>query len=178
MIKLLWVTISYLLIGCVNIPEGIEPVSSFSLERYLGTWYEIARLDHSFEKDLRDVTATYSRRDDGGIRVVNRGFDPSKNKWKEAIGKAYFIEDSHQGLLKVSFFGPFYGAYVIFELDPNYQYAFVSGPGRDYLWLLARTPKVSAELIEHFRQKAKALGFDLSRLQLVEHATPSEQTTN
>jgi apolipoprotein D and lipocalin family protein len=87
------------------------------LERYLGKWYEIARLDHSFERGLEKVSATYSLRDDGGVRVENRGFSQKKNTWKAAEGKAYFVRDSNEGYLKVSFFGPFYGSYVIFELD-------------------------------------------------------------
>ena len=117
------------LTGCLGMPEGIRPVTGFELNNYLGKWYEIARLDHSFEKGLSHVTAEYSYREDGGARVLNRGFSKKNNEWKEAIGKAYFIKDSKEGYLKVSFFGPFYGSYVIFELDKeNYEYAFISGP--------------------------------------------------
>ena len=113
-----------LLSGCVGLPQGIEPVRGFELERYLGKWYEIARLDHSFERGLEQVTAEYSLRDDGGVRVVNRGFDTGKGAWDEAVGKAYFVETEDLGYLKVSFFGPFYGAYVVFGLDDeNYRYS-------------------------------------------------------
>ncbi|MFC6441490.1 lipocalin family protein [Bowmanella sp. JS7-9] len=154
-----------LLSACTGVPEGIKPVSPFNLERYLGTWYEIARMPHSFEDGLNQVTANYSLREDGGVKVINRGYDTDAGKWQQAEGKAYFVEDNQIGHLKVSFFGPFYGAYVVFELDHlNYQYAFVSGPDREYLWFLARTPTVSPELLAHFQQTAAELGFDTSKL--------------
>ena len=120
--------------ACTGMPEKVEPVDNFELDRYLGTWYEIARLDHSFERGLTNVTAEYSLRDDGGVKVVNRGYDPEAGEWKEADGKAYFVEDQNTGYLKVSFFGPFYGSYVIADLDQeDYQYALVSGPDTSYL---------------------------------------------
>ena len=109
MIKRLLFFIPILIIVCVNIPENVSPVTGFDIDQYLGTWYEIARLDHSFERGLEKVTAEYSMRDDGGIKVVNKGFDPKNNRWKETIGKAYFIDDPSVGRLKVSFWGPFYG---------------------------------------------------------------------
>ncbi|WFB36822.1 lipocalin family protein [Kiritimatiellota bacterium B12222] len=156
-----------LLCGCRSpkYPDKVTPVSNFDLERYLGTWYEIARLDHSFERGMEQVTADYSMREDGGVRVQNRGYLPQKDKWKEAEGKAYFVQESNQGYLKVSFFGPFYGSYVIFELDKeNYQYAFVSGPNNSYLWLLSRTPTVSDALLAQFRDQAQSLGFKTEEL--------------
>ncbi len=159
-----------LLSGCVGLPDGVTPVGQFELQRYLGTWYEIARLDHSFERGLNNVTATYAKRDDGGVAVINRGYSVDRQQWKEATGKAYFVEDEDTGYLKVSFFGPFYGAYVIFDLDrENYRYAFVSGPSTDFLWLLARNPTVEAELIERFKSTAATLGFDTEQLILVDH---------
>src|SRR6056297_1758193 len=106
--------------GCVGTPENIEPVTGFEPERYLGTWYEIARLDHSFERGLSAVTAHYSAREDGGIDVVNRGLDTATGEWETARGRAYFVDGRDRGHLKVSFFGPFYGAYVVFELDEDY----------------------------------------------------------
>jgi apolipoprotein D and lipocalin family protein len=153
-----------LLAGCTGMPEGVRPVQGFELERYLGTWHEIARLDHSFERGLDKVTAQYSLREDGGVRVINRGFAGSEG-WQQAEGKAYFVESPDVGHLKVSFFGPFYGSYVVFELDKeDYQYAFVSGYNTSYLWLLARTPTVDPALIERFRARAEELGFDTSEL--------------
>ncbi|SDU05009.1 lipocalin family protein [Halopseudomonas salegens] len=166
---LLMLMTGLVLSGCVRLPAQVTPVDNFQLERYLGTWYEIARLDHSFERGLSQVTAEYSQRDDGGVRVLNRGYDAAKGEWSEAEGKAYFVEDSDVGFLRVSFFGPFYGAYGIFELDSDYQYAFVSGPSSDYLWLLARSPEVDEAVIEHFVTRAKALGFAVDELIMVEH---------
>jgi apolipoprotein D and lipocalin family protein len=99
-----------LLSGCLGMPEGVYPVEGFDINQYTGKWYEIARLDHSFERGLNNVTAQYSLRDDGGVKVINRGFSPAENKWKEAEGKAYFVKDPNVGYLKVSFFGPFYGS--------------------------------------------------------------------
>lgn len=157
------------LTGCLGMPEGVKPVDGFDVNRYLGKWYEIARLDHSFERGLINVTAEYSLRDDGGVNVVNRGFSTSKNEWKEANGKAFFVESGDKGYLKVSFLGPFYGSYVVFDLDQDgYQYAFVSGPDTSYLWLLARTPQVPEEVLQKFIDQAAALGFDTGSLIRVE----------
>jgi apolipoprotein D and lipocalin family protein len=159
-----------LLTGCVGIPENVKPVDNFKLEKYLGKWYEIARLDHSFEKGLSRVTAEYSLRPDGGVKVINRGYSAKDNKWKEALGKAYFVKGPDQGFLKVSFFGPFYGSYVIFALDhENYQYALVSGPDKSYLWLLARSPKMNEDIKNDLIVKAKAAGFDTGKLLFVNH---------
>jgi apolipoprotein D and lipocalin family protein len=158
------------LAGCVGIPVNLKPVEDFRLERYLGKWYEIARLDHSFERGLSRVTAEYSLRDDGGVRVLNRGYSEKEKEWKEAEGKAYFVDRTDRGHLKVSFFGPFYGSYVVFELDrENYQYALVSGPDESYLWILARHPKIPQSLKDALIAKAATLGFDTSKLIVVEH---------
>ncbi|OIQ00746.1 MAG: lipocalin [Zetaproteobacteria bacterium CG2_30_46_52] len=153
-----------LLSSCVSLPTGVTPVQDFSLQRYLGTWYEVARLDHSFERGLSHVTATYSLREDGGVRVINRGYSAEDKVWEEAEGKAYFVRQADEGYLKVSFFGPFYGAYIIFSLDKDYAYSFVSGPDTDYLWLLSRTPEVSESVKADFINQAAALGFDTSAL--------------
>lgn len=158
------------LIGCTGIPEGVVPVGNFDESRYLGRWYEIARLDHSFERGLSHVTAEYELRGDGGIKVINRGFSAAKNNWKEAEGKAYFVGSRDKGHLKVSFFGPFYGSYIVFGLDQeNYQYAFISSYNNSYLWLLSRTPTVGKDVKEVFINKSKALGFDTEALIFPEH---------
>lgn len=150
-------------------PNYVEPVKDFKLDRYLGKWYEIARLDHSFERGLSQVSAEYSLKPDGGVKVINRGYSAAKQEWKEAEGKAYFVNGENEAYLKVSFFGPFYGSYVVFGLDQqNYQYAFISGPDTDYLWLLARTPTVSPEVIKQFVDMASARGFDTDSLIYVE----------
>jgi apolipoprotein D and lipocalin family protein len=154
-----------LLAGCLGMPESVKPVTGFELNKYLGKWYEIARLDHSFEQGLSQVSAEYSVKDDGGVLVINRGFSEAENKWQEAEGKAYFVNAETEGYLKVSFFGPFYGSYVIFELDhKNYQYAFISGPNLDYLWLLSRTATVEPQVIEKFIAMSKARGFNTENL--------------
>ena len=159
-----------MLTGCMGMPAGVTPVTGFELERYLGTWYEIARLDHSFERDLSRITATYSMREDGGMRVLNRGWSEADQAWKEAEGKAYFVEDEDTGYLKVSFFGPFYGSYVVFELDKtDYNYAFISGPDTSYLWLLSRTPDIDPGVRERFETLASQYGFDTAALIDVSH---------
>jgi len=161
--------------GCTGLPKNVEPVTGFDADRYLGTWYEIARLDHRFERGLSNVTATYSTRKDGGLVVKNRGYSEKKGEWKEALGKAYFVGDKTTGHLKVSFFGPFYGSYAVFELDKdNYQHAFVSGNTTKYLWLLSRTPQVSDELLEAFKTRANSLGFDDTKLIMVNHELKGE----
>lgn len=153
--------------ACTTMPDGVEPVSDFDAGHYLGTWYEIARLDHSFERGLSRVTATYSERKDGGIRVLNKGWSEQDGEWSKAEGRAYFVGEKDSGFLKVSFFGPFYGSYVIFDLDPDYQVSMVAGPDTSYLWLLARTPSVEQETIDDFIAKAQAVGFDTSELIMV-----------
>jgi apolipoprotein D and lipocalin family protein len=151
--------------GCTGIPDNVKPVENFKLDRYLGKWYEIARLDHSFEEGLSRVTAEYSLKDDGGVKVLNRGWSAEDSTWKEAEGKAYFVDREDQGYLKVSFFGPFYGSYVIFDLDhDNYQYSLVCGPKKSYLWLLSRTPEMDKGLRDSLIAKAAALEFEVDKL--------------
>ncbi|MBP9806136.1 MAG: lipocalin family protein [Candidatus Accumulibacter sp.] len=154
-----------LLAACTSVPEGITPVSHFQLDRYLGKWYEIARLDHSFERGLSDVSAQYRLLPDGKVEVINRGYRAEKGDWKEAIGKAVFIGDPTLGSLKVSFFGPFYGGYHVAALDErDYRWSLVVGPSRDYLWILARERRLPADVREQLLKKASQLGFDISRL--------------
>ena len=166
MVRSAWTLLAAaMLSGCLGVPASVEPVQDFDLNRYLGKWYEIARLDHSFEEGLDNVTAVYSLRDDGGVNVVNRGFLSKDKVYKEAQGRAYFVNDSDEGYLKVSFFRPFYASYVIFELDQDgYQYAFVSGPDTSFLWLLSRTPTVEQALLDHFIETSASLGFDTEEL--------------
>jgi len=162
------------LAGCTGMPDGVEPVSGFEVERYLGRWYEIARLDHSFERGLDGVNANYSLNEDGSVRVLNRGYDVEEGAWDEAEGVARFVQDPAVGHLKVSFFGPFYGSYVVFELDKaEYQHAFVAGFNRSYLWLLARTPTVDEALKERFVARAEALGFATDELVWVDQSRNS-----
>ena len=156
--------------ACTGAPEGVDPVSGFELDRYLGTWYEIARLDHSFERGLSNVTANYTLRDDGGVKVINRGYSAEDQEWDETEGKAYFVGDEDIGQLKVSFFGPFYGGYNVIELDKDgYQYSMVAGPDRSYLWILSRSPDLDDAVLERLLAKADELGFPLGELIIVEH---------
>jgi len=153
--------------GCLSIPDGVEPVQGFAIAGYLGTWYEVARLDHVFERGLSRVSAHYSLREDGSIRVVNQGYLAEKREWKSVEGRAKFVQDRNTGYLKVSFFGPFYSSYVVFELGDNYEYAFVSGYKKDYLWLLSRHPWISQEVFEEFIKNAKSLGFKTDELIMI-----------
>jgi apolipoprotein D and lipocalin family protein len=158
------------LTACTGIPKGVEAVPAVSPERYLGTWYEIARLDHSFERGLEKVTATYTANPDGSIKVINTGYDPEKRNWERAEGKAIFIDDANNdqtrtGRLKVSFFGPFYSSYNIIDLDiEHYQYAMVCGPNKSYFWILSRTPTMDKDKLDSLVRKAKSLGFQTDQL--------------
>jgi len=148
-----------------GIPDGVKAVEGFDAERYLGTWYEIARLDHSFERGLSNVSATYTARKDGGIDVVNRGYERKTGEWRQSEGRAYFIEDRDRGCLKVSFFRPFYGAYNIIALDKGeYGFALVCGPTRSYLWILARGRRLDNAVLASLVGRAREFGFDTDAL--------------
>ena len=156
--------------GCVAIPADIEPVQGFELDRYLGRWYEIARLDHSFERGLTRVTADYGLMEDGRVRVVNRGYRAEEGRWETAEGVAAFVGPADVGRLKVSFFGPFYGGYNIISLDKAaYEYALVCGPSRSYLWILARKPRLDPAVLADLTARARGLGFAVDELILVDH---------
>ncbi len=157
------------LFGCAQIPEGVTAVQGFDVNRYLGTWYEIARLDHIFERGLSNVSATYSLNDDGSLKVINRGYDAQQKRWKEAEGRALFVAGSEVGQLKVSFFGPFYGGYNVVSIDEaDYAYALVCGNSLSYLWILAREPQLPAAVTVDLVQQARTLGFDTDALIYVE----------
>ncbi|CAG8998638.1 MAG: Outer membrane lipoprotein Blc [Candidatus Celerinatantimonas neptuna] len=167
--KYLWMLViatAALLNGCTGLPKNVQPVENFQLQHYLGTWYEIARLDHSFEKGMTDVSAVYTQRKGGGVNVVNRGYSPQEKRWKQVKGKAFFVHTPNIGYLKISFFGPFYGSYVIVEQE-QYQYALVAGPNHNYLWLLSKTPTMPEAIQMKFITKAKSLGFDTDKLIIV-----------
>jgi apolipoprotein D and lipocalin family protein len=167
--KWLWLTPALLLVACSGVPRGLHPVTNFDLEKYLGHWIEIARLDHSFERGLSDVTADYRKLPDGRIEVINRGFDAKKNKWKEVKGVARFQGKSDVASLEVSFFGPVYGAYNVVVLDSQYRYAVVAGPSRKYLWILARDRQIDPETLAVLVDRARGLGFATEKLIYVDH---------
>lgn len=154
--------------ACASIPKGATPISDFEAEKYLGKWYEIARLDHRFERNLQNVTAEYRLNDDGTILVVNRGFDTEKNEWESAEGKAKFRGEQNVAALKVSFFGPFYSGYNVIDIDEDYQYALVAGESLKYLWILSRTKTIPDDIRQDFLQKATNIGYDTSQLIWVE----------
>ena len=151
------------LCGCAASTDSIASVRNFDSKRYLGTWYEIARLPHRFERDLDFVSADYSEQGDGTIRVVNRGQRDGKER--EAVGKAHFKGASDVGELRVSFFGPFYGDYRIVELAPDYSSAIVTSSTKNYLWILSRTPQLSKETLEKYLAQIRDWGFDVSALE-------------
>ena len=157
--------IPVLLAGCTGIPEGLTAIDGFEINRYMGTWYEIARLDHRFERGLNNISATYTPRADGGVDVINKGWNQADGKWQQAEGKAYFVEQSDKGRLKVSFFGPFYGGYNIIALDKkDYAYSMVTGPDKSYFWILSRTRQLPKATLESLIKTAKQLGFATEQL--------------
>ncbi len=174
MSNILILLIVALLSACMGVPDNVKVVDNIVANQYLGTWYEIARLDQSFERGLEKISATYTAKGDGSIEVVNRGFQVAKNEWKEAVGKAYFVDPpnankTNTGKLKVSFFGPFYGAYNIIALDVNYQHVMICGPDKSYLWILSRTPQLAEPIKRDLITKAKVLGFATDKLIYVKH---------
>ena len=161
------------LAGCATAPPaGLTPVTPFDVNRYAGKWYEIARMDHSFERGLSDVSARYTVQPDGSVQVINRGFDVSRQAWKEAVGKALFTGDASRGALKVSFFGPFYGGYNVIALDPDYRWSLVVGPDLGYVWILARDKQLTPEVREQVLAQARKAGIDVDRLIWVAQTRP------
>ena len=167
------ISILFPLVGCTKIPEGLQPITGFEAERYLGKWYEIARLDHSFERNMSNVTAQYSRGDGDELVVLNRGFEKEKGKWREVKGVARFIGDKDVGSLQVSFYVPIWGGYHVIALDQEaYRYSMISGPSRSYLWILAREKQLDEKILAGLIGKAKELGFETEKLIMVEQDKP------
>ena len=150
--------------NCQTIPSTAKVVHDFDVDRYLGTWYEIARIDFKYEKDLIYTTATYSKNEDGSIAVLNRGYNKVKDEWKEAEGKAKFVDKTDEAKLKVSFFGPFYAGYNVVALDAEYKYALVAGKNLDYLWILSREKEIPESVKQNYLNVARGIGYDVSRL--------------
>jgi apolipoprotein D and lipocalin family protein len=159
--------------ACARPPE-LPVVPQVDLDRYLGTWYEIARYPAWFQRGCTAVTATYTRRDDGLIGVVNECRKGSLDgKLKRATGRARVVDEATRAKLEVSFFGPFWGDYWILALDPDYQWAVVGVPSRKYLWVLSRTPTMSETRFEAAVAGLPDLGFDLARLRRTEQPQPA-----
>lgn len=155
--------------SCSTIPEGATAVQNFEKEKYLGKWYEIARFDFRFERDLKNTTAEYSVNSDGTIKVVNRGYNYKTKEWKEAKGKAKFVKDEQTAMLKVSFFGPFYAGYNVIALDSDYRYALVLGDDVKYLWILSREKSIPDDIKAEYLRIAESIGCNTSELIWVEH---------
>lgn len=152
-----------------KIPDGATAIQNFNAEKYLGKWYEIARFDYRFEKNLDNVTAEYSKKTNGNIEVKNRGYNYVKKEWKEAIGEAKFVNQPTEARLKVSFFKPFWSGYNVIDLDENYKYVLIAGDNLDYLWILSREKTIPESFKQRFVAKAKALGYQTDELIWVKH---------
>lgn len=153
----------------VSIPEGVTAVQNFKSDQYLGKWYEIARFDSRFEKNLDNVTAEYTKKDETSLNVKNRGHDYVKDKWKESVGEARFVNSKDEGRLKVSFFKPIWAGYNVIAVDEDYKYALVAGNDLDYLWIMSREKTIPDSYKKKYLEKAKSLGFDTSKLIWVKH---------
>lgn len=149
--------------SCSSMPEKAQPVSQFDVNRYLGTWYEIARFDYHFEKDLDNAIAQYSLNADGSVNVVNSGHNFKKKKWVSANGTAKFIGDKDIAALKVSFFKPFYAGYNVVALE-DYKYALIAGKNLDYFWILSREKTIPENVKQNFITRAREIGYDTSKL--------------
>jgi len=153
--------------GCLTgIPGDLQAVGNFEIEEYTGTWYELYRLDHPFERGLSHVTADYTLQDDGTVRVENNGVKEDGSV-SNIVGRAEFLGDPTVGSLKVSFFGPFFSGYHIIALDENYGYAMVAGGNFDYLWILSRTPELDGAIVDGLIADAEASGFPVEGLIMV-----------
>lgn len=163
--------VSIFFVSCKGseIPEKAKVVENFDVNRYLGTWYEIARFDFYFEKDLDNTSAQYSLDEQENIKVLNSGFNVKKKEWKQAQGTAKFRGETNTGALKVSFFGPFYSGYNVIALDSAYQYALIAGKDLDYLWILSREKSIPEDIKEQYLTLAKEIGYDVSRFIWVKH---------
>ena len=158
-----------LLNSCASIPKNAKAVEEFDVNRYLGTWYEIARFDFRFEKDLDNVSAQYSLNKKENVIVLNSGYNYKKGEWKKAKGLAKFRRGKDIANLKVSFFGPFYSGYNVVALDKNYQYALVAGKNLNYLCILSRTKNIPEEVKTNYLKIAEEIGYDISKLVWVKH---------
>lgn len=159
----------FILNSCSSMPKNAEPVKNFDLDRYLGTWYEVARFDFRFERNLDNTSARYSLNKDGHVIVLNSGYNVVKNKWTKAEGLAKFRGDKKTAALKVSFFGPFYAGYNVVALDKDYQYALIAGNNLKYLWILSRTKTIPEDVKQQYLEVAKKIGYDTSKLLWIKH---------
>lgn len=168
--RFLWASLCVLLLAGCNSTKDLTVVTSFEPDRYMGVWYETARLPNRFEKGMSNVTATYSLNGDGSIKVINKGYIDKKEQWKQAEGHARPKGEASQGLLKVSFFKPFYGSYKVIDLDDDYTKAIVTSGSYNYLWFLSREPNISEEELQLMVDRARELGFDTRKLEFIDQS--------
>ena len=166
---ILIVSITTLFSSCASIPKNAKPVENFDVDKYLGSWYEIARFDFRFEKDMNNVMAQYSLNEKNNVTVLNSGYNYKKEEWVSANGVAKFRGDKNKAALKVSFFGPFYSGYNVIALDDDYKYALVAGKSLKYLWILSREKSIPEEIKTAYLKIAQEVGYDTSKLIWVEH---------
>lgn len=167
---LLGAGIAFVLYSCGStIPKNAAAVTNFDKAKYLGKWYEIARLDYKWEKDLDNVSAEYSLNENGTIKVDNKGYNVKKDKWEESIWKAKLVKKDNVGMLKVSFFGPFYSGYNVIAVDPDYKYVLVAGESLKYMWILSRETTMPESIKADFLIKAQEIGYNISNLVWVKH---------
>ena len=166
---LLLIGAMFCLSSCATIPKGTQAVQNFEKDKYLGKWYEIARLDFKFERNLNNTTAEYSIKENGDIKVDNKGYNTLKKQWEQSIGKAKFVKIDTIAMLKVSFFGPFYGGYNVISIDSDYKYALVAGSSLKYLWFLSREKTMPQEIKDKYLKIANEIGYNTSDLIWVEH---------
>ena len=155
--------------SCSTIPKGVIAVKPFDKAKYLGKWYEIARIDFKYERDLNNTTATYSLNNNGTIKVDNKGYNTKKEKWEQAIGKAKFTGNDDIAMLKVSFFDPFYSGYNVIAIDADYKYALIGGASYKYLWILSRDTNIPNEIKNKYVKIAKDIGYNTSDLLWIKH---------
>ena len=161
--SVLFLSLILLFTACSSKNPSLQTVEKVDLQKYIGTWYEIARYEHFFEKDCKNVTANYTMMNEDTIKVINRCTKIQTNEKKEGLGRAY-ATDITNSKLKVSFFRPFYGDYWVLILDEKYNYVVVGTPSREYLWILSRTSTLNEKIKNEILQKLPALGFETSKL--------------
>lgn len=166
---ILIVSITTLFSCCASIPKNAKPVENFDVDKYLGSWYEIARFDFRFEKDMNNVMAQYGLNEKNNVTVLNSGYNYKKEEWVSANGVAKFRGDKNKAALKVSFFGPFYSGYNVIALDDDYKYALVAGKSLKYLWIISREKSIPEEIKTAYLKIAQDIDYDTSKLIWVEH---------
>lgn len=179
MLKQYFVFFVLLLTGCTRVSESIPVVEGFRLDRFLGTWHEIARFDNSFEKNMDWVSATYSIDDKGQIVIMNKGYDVELGRWRFRQGRAVLAGSESIGALKVSFFGSFFSEYNIIALDKErYSWAIACGRDRSMFWILYREPNIDKHILSRLVAKADSLGFDTAKLRYAGYSNKAREGVN